>query len=283
MLLSGDSTGRLRLYDLSAGSLAWMTRSGSGEVSGCGFVTGSYAFASLTPFGRFDLFAPWSKEPLSTRGASSAGVNTTLEVADSGRILVTGGRGYTAIVWDASEVAELAKNRLSTVVPTDSDLAAAWGCLGDFDGRRAWSALLALLVRPEFSLPLLQDQLLQSPAGDLETVLRQVRALDDDNPEERDRATAELLAGDVDPFLDDALKRTSSPEAIARLTEVIHTRRDGLRVSCSSDLQRSRAIQILEMLDSEAARKVLGRVVAKSRYPRACRDAREALDRMKRR
>src|SRR5262249_37078926 len=112
-------------------------------------------------------------------------------------------------------------------------------------------------------------------AGKIATWVRQLDADTFAQREEASRALAGLGPAAETP-LREALARASSPEARRRLARVLEGQRAEHR-------RLGYAVEVLEMIGTKAARRLLAELAKGAAGSRLTREAREALDRLQRR
>jgi hypothetical protein len=163
-------------------------------------------------------------------------------------------------------------------------LKAHWASLEDADAARAYHAVLALADCPDAVRYL---ETCVRPAKLPKTVVERVAAyladLDSEEYAVRERATAALEgAGEsVRPRLEGVLKSTTSAEVRWRLKQVLERLApDHLPLSVVRDL---RAVEVLEMAATPAARKLLGELAKGTPDARLTQDAAAALARLEKR
>jgi WD40 repeat protein len=201
-----------------------------------------------------------------------------------GRLLVSGGGNPSPLVW---EVQALIKDTPAPVAEaTDKQLEAWWAALEGEDAAKAYQAIRHLAARPEQALPLLRPhlrRLIARPAPSKEHIARLIAALGSDTFTEREKASAELreLGGDAAPALRRALAKTGSPEVRRRIEEVLRAARG--RPIARPSLRILRAIEVLEHLGTEEARRLLRQMAEAWPGSRQGDEAERALGRLEKR
>jgi WD40 repeat protein len=175
---------------------------------------------------------------------------TPLAFSPDGRLLASGHATGTALIWD--------------LVATDRSLAPdrvdeLWNDLQSHDARVAWQAMQALLRMPEQAIRQIRKQI---PPADgrpltLAAVARLIAQLDDDDLAVRDRANDTLMENRkaVEPALKKALAGKPAPEARRRLAHLLAPA-DGTQPL--SHVVALRAVELLELIGSTEAKKLLG-------------------------
>jgi hypothetical protein len=125
----------------------------------------------------------------------------------------------------------------------------------------------------------LQDRLRPAVALPADELQRLIQELDSPRFPRREEASRRLaeFGEDAEPTLRQALADKPSAEARQRLERILAEP----RLVRSPELLRSlRALQILEVIGDEPARRVLGRLAEGGPAPRLTREARAAVDRL---
>jgi hypothetical protein len=156
-----------------------------------------------------------------------------------------------------------------------------WEELSSWDGRRAYQAIGLLMGNPEDTVALLERHLRPAALSEEKELARLLQDLDSPEFATRERATAALQqAGEAARgSLESAARATESPEVRSRLKRVLQA----LRPISTDKLRQIRAVQVLEYLDTPAARRLLRRLAAGTPEARLTREAHGALARLERR
>jgi WD40 repeat protein len=160
-------------------------------------------------------------------------------------------------------------------------LLADWGRLADGDASCAWVAIRRLIAVKDRAVSLLGSRLRPVVVVPVKKMEQWARDLDNDSYVVRERAT-ELLheAGSVArPVLKRALAASPSPEAQRRIQDLLG------RTSAPTtpdEIRMLRALEVLEEIDSPAARGVLQKMAGGDPEARATRVAQVALARLRR-
>jgi hypothetical protein len=158
-----------------------------------------------------------------------------------------------------------------------------WAGLGG-DAARAFEAVRALAESPEQSVPVLARALRPAVVerADAQEVARLVRDLDSDDFEVRETAERRLrgLGAAVGPALREALVNPPSLEVRRRLERLVESL-DSRRLS-GPEVQAHRALYVLELAGTPAARKVLERLAGGAPGERLTEAARATLARLRR-
>lgn len=190
-----------------------------------------------------------------------------------GRRLVSAAGGV-AQVWD---LAAGGLPRRADFSP--EELSERWNLLLGRDARKAKTAAWDLVRGGRGAVGFLRSRLLGSPSLDAETLAKLLADLSSDEVRSRDKASQELLERASEKDVDWLLAAHPSPEASARLQEILFQMRRPLALS-GPGLRISRALQVLEGIGSPEAREVLEELAHASRLERERGDAARALSRL---
>jgi WD40 repeat protein len=267
-LLAVDPTNAVCVYDVRtgrcrrelAGVAPWLGISADGRLLAT--VTSDHAIALVE-------VATGQERHRFPQGGRSCG--WAAFSADGRRLLADAGDG-TAFVWD---VTGGAAGGLTARQGDDAwrDLAA--------DGTVAHQAIWKLILSPKESVPLVRDRLRQPPAVDADVIARRVVELDDDSFAVRERATEDLerAAEGARAALEKALASSPSAE-VKRRAEALLAKLDG--TPGPERLRELRALEVLETLGTPEARQVVEALANWPPAARLTREARGALERLKR-
>jgi len=189
-----------------------------------------------------------------------------------GRTLVSAAGG-PALVWD------LVGGGLPAGDLSARELDERWNDLLGGDARKARGAMQALVRAGKTSVCFLRDRLL--PPRRIGAAARE-KLLGDLSEEDitvRERTTQELLEQASEKDVEFLLAANASPEARARLLEILQILRRPLALS-GNGLRTSRAVQVLEGIGSPEARALLGDLARGSRLERERDHAAGALSRL---
>jgi hypothetical protein len=194
--------------------------------------------------------------------------------APDGRSLAAGGGETTILLWDVSRSTQ-------PVVPPNlspQEVDALWSDLANADAAKAYRAVHALTVSPRPALALLRAKL--KPIETDATVRRLVADLDSEQFAVRSKATAQLekLGDQAESALLEATAGRPSLE-VRRRVEQLLAKLDRQALSPQM-IQRVRAVEILELLDSSESRQLLESLAGGQQYARQTREAKAALQRM---
>jgi hypothetical protein len=205
---------------------------------------------------------------------------TAVGFSTDGRQLVTASADTTALVWDTTAPPG------SPVAPfplSDDQLEALWAELGDADAGKAFPAQSALLASPGRAVPFLRGRLqVADPVGPA-ALERLLADLGSDSF--ASRARAEQVLERLGERAATALRRAldaKPPLDVCRRAERLLARLDG-PVTDPDRLRELRGVEVLELLGTPAARRVLEDLARGAPEARRTREATEALGRLGRR
>jgi WD40 repeat protein len=195
-----------------------------------------------------------------------------------GHSLVSGGADTQILLWDLTGRAPDGVWRAVQHPPEKQR--ALWDVLAATDAAQAHRAIWELVADPAGSVSFLAQHLPPTPAANAKLVDRLIDDLNSPVFATRTRATAELAKqGEaVLPFLRHARKNATSLEQARRLQPLLD---DLDRLNLTGDrLRAARAVEVLESLDTAAARKVLENLATGFAEARLTREAEGALRRL---
>jgi WD40 repeat protein len=194
--------------------------------------------------------------------------------------LATGSADTTVLLWDVGEVA---KRQPRARNPKPEELNNLWADLAKKDAVVAYQALAVLIAARERTPAFLKERLDLVPLPDRARVESLLVELDSKQFAVRDAAANELakLGEVVEPHLRQALAGKPSPELRRRLQSLLeklnHDEPEG------DALRNLRAVQVLERIGSPPAREILASLADGAPGANLTRDAKAALERLKRR
>ncbi|HEV3084340.1 MAG TPA: sigma-70 family RNA polymerase sigma factor [Gemmataceae bacterium] len=280
-LAMADSENRIFIVDAANGKeVRHITRQrpdSNGDIWGLAFSPDGKSLAWSSPGDSTIFMGEVASGKLRHRFVGHRCGIMSLAFTDDGKKLVSGSDDTTALVWDLSGRSRVNAERRFTASEMDS----LWADLAADDAVCAYAAIRALAAAAAQSVPYLQQHL--SPAAPVDTrrIVQLILDLDDKQFVVRQNATWELeeLGDSAQPAMQKALAGKTSLEVNQRLNELLNRLRDPSR-----DLLRAlRAIEALELADTIEGRKFLTVLSRGAAEARLTRDAKEALERLKRR
>jgi dipeptidyl aminopeptidase/acylaminoacyl peptidase len=198
-------------------------------------------------------------------------------LSPNGRLLATASSDQTVLIWDLLASPDAGRERL-----TVDRMQALWRDLGENDAHRAYDAICTLAGAPQSSLRFLGPRLGALPKLDEKQIERWVANLDARSFKAREEAMDNLgrLGRLVEEQLRKGLEGKPTLELRRRIEELL--RRLPGAGQGEEWKQLGRAIEILEQIGTEPARRLLEKLADGGDY-RPTREARAALERLKRR
>jgi RNA polymerase sigma factor (sigma-70 family) len=203
-----------------------------------------------------------------------------LAFTPDGTALVSASADTTLLVWD---LAGVARRRNVTARPDTTAVAAAWEDLAGPDAKAAYRAIRLLAEAPGQSLPLLRERLRPAAPPDAAEVKRLLAELGSDRFSERSQAVKGLE--EMGEQVEGALRRLLAgkpPLEVARRVEGLLAKLEG-PVTDPGRLRQLRALEILEWIGGEEARRVLRTLAAGHAEAQLTREAAATLQRLDRR
>ncbi len=275
--LAGINSLGIGVWDAATGKLCWMRTflewklapcsvaySPNGQLMGIGSGKGSVCLVE----------AATGRE----RARFEAGVACGEAIAFSrcGLMLASLGEDATVLVWDVSGKIRPAGKviRLNA-----KELDARWSNLAGEDAAEAWQAIRALVARPDQAVTLLKERLPPNKKLDARTRLL-LADLDSEDFGNREQASGELakLGFVIGPNLRKLKTSTSSKEVQKRVAELLE--KLGEDRIATEELRCSRAVEILEYIGTNQARKLLAVQANGEPGCKLTHDANEALNRL---
>jgi RNA polymerase sigma factor (sigma-70 family) len=278
-LASAGADRTVRLWEVATGREVCRFRGHSQSCFCLAFSADGKALASAGLDGNVRLWEVASAKERQRFDGHEGCVNT-LTFSDDGRSLVSGGGDTTTLVWTvwptvpAEESAELPLSERERL----------WTTLADTDASRAWRAIGVLRGHPRSGVSLLGERLRETIRPDGERITRLIHDLDSEQFEVRARAEAELEKLDelAEAPLRQFLHKESASLEVRRRVEGLLKRLEGPVVSPET-LRRLRAVELLERIGSEEARRVLQTLAGGAAEGRLTREAKAALARLPKR
>jgi RNA polymerase sigma factor (sigma-70 family) len=201
--------------------------------------------------------------------------------APDGRHLFSGGRDTTVLTWD---LARLTRARRGSPDPAASapSLDALWTDLAAEDAARAFAAMRQLCASPQETVTLIQQRVPPVAAPDAKRLAKLLADLESDRFESRRRAEAELrgLGDRAEPALRKALADDPPLDLRQRLERLLKRSGKGPPAELRRNL---RAVEVLELIGSPDARRVLQALAGGVPSARLTREAKSASKRLAKR
>jgi hypothetical protein len=179
-----------------------------------------------------------------------------LAFSADGRRLASGSSDTTILVWDLPE--RFRDGQLPLVKLSAGQLKELVAALAGTDAAAAHRAIWTLAAAPKQSVPVLKNDLQPVAPVDVKRFAGLIAALDDDEFDVREKATAELekLGEAAEGALRKALECQPSLEVRQRVKVLLKKAMDRT-ASAAERLRTARILQVLELAGSPEARKVL--------------------------
>ena len=196
-----------------------------------------------------------------------------LHFAPDGRTFYSASADGTVLQWDAF-------GRYDALPPWPDRPDVLWDQLADNDAAKAYRAVARLAASPRQACTLLDKHLHAVQAVSAKRLAELVRDLDSESFTTREAVTHELrsLGEQADAVLHQTLKNHPPLEVRRRIDALLEERR--ARPYAPEELQRCRAILLLEWIGSAEARRLLQRLAAGTAKVSHVSDARAALKRL---
>jgi WD40 repeat protein len=201
----------------------------------------------------------------------------SLSFSADGHTLISGGEDTTAMVWDLSGKHTRKQDPL--------DLEASWGDLGSDDAPRAYGAMRRLASSPTESIPYFRKNLRPVSVPDEMRIARLIADLDSNEFAVRERAEKELdMMGETSvSAMRNALQGHASLEVRRRLEPLIEKQKREAGNPSANHLRVLRAVEILELVATPDAKKLLETLAAGAPEARLTQEAKTSLGRLAKR
>jgi WD40 repeat protein len=228
--------------------------------------------------GKIFVFDAVTGQELAQRTGHLGSVSV-LAFSRDGKVLASGGRDATVMLWDT---ASLAPAPLAAKLTT-AELEALWKELGNADGQKAHRAVWALAAAREQVAVFLKDRLQPAGGTDAKRVAKLIVDLDNDDFDVRQKASDDLeaMGAAVVPALRAALDKDPSAEVRNRVTVLLEKlSKDGVS---ADELRAVRVVEVLERAGTAEARELLRKLAEGGDDGPLTPDARSALKRLEKR
>jgi RNA polymerase sigma factor (sigma-70 family) len=256
LLLSVAFNQSLHLWDPVAGKLMRRLRAGPAQPL---YVTTIPAAPVFSPDNRtvavpsHDAVAlvevATARDRLVFRGGQ--GTITAVAFAPDGATLVTGGEDGTTLIWDVRQAAA-ASGELAA-----KDLDAAWADLAGEDATKAYKTMRALAAAARQAVPFFRTQVKAPPTATQDRIAKLIADLGSAEFKVRKNAEAALskLGIVARTAMEKALAAKPSLDVTQRLEKLLQALED--QTLSPEDVQRVRAVEVLERIGNDEARRLL--------------------------
>jgi RNA polymerase sigma factor (sigma-70 family) len=242
---------------------------------------------AFSPDGRTLTWGGWNDGPVYLMETASGkerrrllghkGRVVSLAYSADGKILVSGSLDTTILVWDVDP-----RNGLRPGPLTSAELDRCWQKLAGADAADAYAAIRKLAADPQHSVPFLDKHLVAVPLVTQERIDGLITDLDSKEFGVRQKAIQELEdLGEIATATCE--KAANLPiEMQRRMTRVLAVHKERRQNPPAEVLRSLRALEVLEMTATPAARNVLVRISQGAPVSRITLDARASLERLRR-
>jgi RNA polymerase sigma factor (sigma-70 family) len=277
-LAAGGEDGMVVLWDTPGGRLLRRLGPHAGYIIGLAFAPNGRTLA----VGYWRGIRIWELATGKERACLQAhwGDVTAIAFGPDGRTLATGSNDTTILVWDLTGCHRPA-GRAPAAKLAPAELRRLWDVLGDRDAAKAGRALWDLVSAPAEAVPFLKDRLAgQRAPVDAKRLASLIADLDNDKFTVRERAEKELrrLGLAAEGALKKALEGTPSVEMQVRITRLL--KRLATDALSPNGLRALRALEVLELTGTSAARRVLEAVSKGTEGDELTRQAQASLARL---
>jgi WD40 repeat protein len=183
----------------------------------------------------------------------------SLLFSPDGKHLFSGGTDTTVLTWDVARLTQRPASPAAKLQPGDLD--ALWGQLASADAAQAFAAIRRLCTSPDQAVSLIEQRVRPAAAPERQRLTRLVADLQSNHLERRRQVESELAGLDTlaEPALRQALADDPPLVLRQRLERLLSRPRKG---PPGGQLRNLRAVEVLELVGSPAARQVLQKLAA---------------------
>jgi hypothetical protein len=202
-----------------------------------------------------------------------------LVFSPDGKMLVSGGGDATVLAWDLTYRQQDGTFHAQSLAP--AELESRWQDLARRDATKAFRTMWELVAAGEQTLALLRDRLRPVMLPDAAAVAQLLADLDSQSFNVRQKAGAglEKLGDGIETALRKALPQSRSLETRRRLEALLKAIEDPM--SKPEKLREMRAVEIVERIGNAEARTLLERLAHGAPESWLTREARDALERLR--
>jgi RNA polymerase sigma factor (sigma-70 family) len=274
---NGAKDGFVALWDVRGGGERFARSGLSDDLISLAFAEDGRSLATGSEDGTLRLWETASGRQRHRFAGHASGVHAVAFAAD-GKLLASASADDPLFVWDvdggfdkpASESPFSAEER-----------AGLWDGLRQPDAAEAFGAMRRLLARPGPAVGLLRERLPPAPVPEENALGDLLARLDAESYDVREKATADLeaVAELAAPFLRKALQGKLTPEAKRRVERAL----ESAGLAAPARLRELRAVEVAEHIGTARARELLSAWAGGAEEALLTREARAAVERLKRR
>jgi WD40 repeat protein len=257
-----------RLWDMATGEPLDQIPTGGQAVA---FSPAGRMFATGDSNGRIHLWETTTRKERAHFAGHQAFIHG-LAFSPDGRTLASGSMDSTALLWDVRGTGRL---------PRPIDREKCWQALADVDAAKAYQAITDLSADPKQALPLLRQRVHAARSPDPRRLARLLADLDSDRFEVREAATKQIeeIGELVKPALQKVLIGKPSLEVQRRVEQILTNVEPA---HSPEQLRILRAVEVLELIGTAEARRLLETLASGAPEARLTREAKASLARLAR-